>query len=190
MGPDEKLMMEKMGFSNFTAKWQTNLEEKEEVEVKEERHTFRFEVFISAQLKENMFNAFFRCLVCDLELNSEDTYASHVRGVRHVVSILGKYAPFSSWTNWQKNEKLQSAARGEILVVPPSTQTRVKVPVTLKEKIKECNEPLVGLAYVREVLPLSNQEMEPHYYCDLCNQQGQANCMLLHLKLVPTFTLS
>ena len=92
MGPDEKLMMEKMGFSNFTAKWQTNLEEKEEVEVKEERHTFRFEVFISAQLKENMFNAFFRCLVCDLELNSEDTYASHVRGVRHVVSILGKYA--------------------------------------------------------------------------------------------------
>ena len=42
MGPDEKLMMEKMGFSNFTAKWQTNLEEKEEVEVKEERHTFRF----------------------------------------------------------------------------------------------------------------------------------------------------
>ena len=75
-------------------------------------------------------------------------------------------------------------------MVPPSTQTRVKVPVTLKEKIKECNEPLVGLAYVREVLPLSNQEMEPHYYCDLCNQQGQANCMLLHLKLVPTFTLS
>jgi len=66
--------------------------------------------------------------------------------------------------------------------VPPSTQTRVKVPVTLREKIKECNEPLVGLAHVREVLPISNREMEPHYYCNLCNQQGQANCMLLHLK--------
>jgi len=143
--PDEKLMMEKMGFTNFTAKWQTELEEKE-VEVKEERPTFR-------------------CMVCNLELNSEDTFASHVRGVRHV-----------------KNEKLQSAARGEILVVPPSTQTRVKVPVTLREKIKECNEPLVGLAHVREVLPISNREMEPHYYCNLCNQQGQANCMLLHLK--------
>jgi len=143
--PDEKLMMEQMGFSKFTAKWQTELEEKE-VEVKEERPTFR-------------------CMVCDLELNSEDTYASHVRGMRHV-----------------KNEKLQSAARGEILVVPPSTQTRVKVPVTLREKIKECNEPLVGLAHVREVLPISNREMEPHYYCNLCNQQGQANCMLLHLK--------
>ena len=85
---------------------------------------------------------------------------------------------------FQKNVKLQAAARGEILVVPPSTQTRVKVPVTLATKIKECNEPLVGLAHVREVLPLSNQEMEPHYYCNLCNQQGQANCMLLHLKLV------
>lgn len=147
MDPDEKLMKEKMGFSNFTAKWQNNLDENEEVNVKEEERPT------------------FWCVVCDLELNSEDTYESHLRGVRHV-----------------KNEKLQSAARGEILVVPPSTQTRVKVPVTLKEKIKECNEPLVGLPYVREVLPCSNREMEPHYYCDLCNQQGQANCMLLHLK--------
>jgi len=147
LDPEKKLMQEHMGFSNFTAKWQTALDEKEEeVEMKEERPSFR-------------------CVVCDLELNSADTYASHIRGVRHV-----------------KNEKLQSAERGEILVVPPSTQTRVKVPVTLGEKIKECNEPLVGLADVREVLPISNREMEPHYYCDLCNQQGQANCMLLHLK--------
>ena len=29
MDPNEKLMMEKMGFSNFTAKWQTELEEDE-----------------------------------------------------------------------------------------------------------------------------------------------------------------
>ena len=113
-----------------------------------------------------------------------------------MVSTFAKYLSLEKlaeelfhWKNWQKNEKLQSAAGGEILVVPPSTQTRVKVPVTLGEKIKECNDALVGLAFVREVLPISNQEMEPHYYCDLCNQQGQANCMLLHLKLVTTFTL-
>ena len=78
--------------------------------------------------------------------------------------------------------KLQAAARGEILVVPPSTSTRIKVPVKLKEKMRECNDALVGLKFVREVSPISNQEMEPHYYCKLCNQQGQANCMLLHLK--------
>ena len=47
--PDEKLMMEQMGFSKFTAKWQTELEEKE-VEVKEERPTFRWDVFISDHL--------------------------------------------------------------------------------------------------------------------------------------------
>ena len=103
-----------------------------------------------------------------------------------MVSTLANISPLILEKPCQKNEKLQSAARGEILVVPPSTQTRVKVPVTLKEKIKECNEPLVGLGYVREVLPISNREMEPHYYCDLCTQQGQANCMLLHLKSVPT----
>ena len=47
MDPDEKLMKEKMGFSKFTAKWQNNLEENEEVNVKEEeRPTFWFEIFI------------------------------------------------------------------------------------------------------------------------------------------------
>ena len=43
-------MKEQMGFSNFTAKWQTNLDEKDggeggwRMEVKEESSTFRFEV--------------------------------------------------------------------------------------------------------------------------------------------------
>ena len=147
---------------------------------------FQVSIVLHIEIFFTFFQISLRCQVCDLELNSADTYASHVRGERHVVSTLANISPLILEKPCQKNEKLQSAARGEILVVPPSTQTRVKVPVTLKEKIKECNEPLVGLGYVREVLPISNREMEPHYYCDLCTQQGQANCMLLHLKLVPT----
>ena len=47
MDPDEKEMMDKMGFAKFTAKWQNGKWEEEEVEVKEERPTFRFEVFIA-----------------------------------------------------------------------------------------------------------------------------------------------
>jgi len=146
----EEEMLKKMGFTNFSTKWQKIQEEHEEVDndmdVKEEYPSFR-------------------CEVCNLELNSIDTLTSHEKGMRHM-----------------KNVKLQAAARGEILVVPPSTSTRIKVPVKLKEKMRECNDALVGLKFVREVLPISNQEMEPHYYCKLCNQQGQANCMLLHLK--------
>ena len=40
--PDSKLMMEQMGFAQFTAKWQNNKWEEEEMEVKEEKPTFRF----------------------------------------------------------------------------------------------------------------------------------------------------
>ena len=98
--------------------------------------------------------------------------------------------------------KEQAAEKGHCLVVPPSTQTRVKVPVTLHKMVEECNKPLVGLSCVTEVrpykkwiyqvaninrgyiqvLPISDQEMEPQNYCTLCSQQGQAYCMLLHLK--------
>merc|ERR1719282_2097018 len=105
--------MRLMGFTNFTTKWQKIQEEQEELDddmdVKEEYPSFR-------------------CEVCNLELNSIDTLASHEKGMRHM-----------------KNVKLQAAARGEILVVPPSTSTRIKVPVKLKEKMRECNDALVGI---------------------------------------------
>ena len=52
----------------------------------------------------------------------------------------------------QKKLKEQAAERGLCLVVPPSTQTRVKVPVTLHKMMEECNEPLVGLSYITEVI--------------------------------------
>lgn len=104
------------------------------------------------------------CDVCDLGLNSRDTYASHVRGQKHM-----------------KKLQMFSVQRG-LAVELPQAKTRVKVPVRLQEKVVESNEPVVGLAYVREVIAMADQEMEPHYQCSLCRQQGQANCMLLHLR--------
>ena len=47
MDPDSKLMMEQMGFAQFTAKWQNNKWEEEEMEVKEEKPTFRFSFLTS-----------------------------------------------------------------------------------------------------------------------------------------------
>lgn len=104
------------------------------------------------------------CDVCDLALNSRDTYASHVRGQKHM-----------------KKLQMFSVQRG-LAVELPQVKTRVKVPVRLEEKVVESNEPVVGLAFVREVIAMSDGEMEPHYQCSLCRQQGQANCMLLHLR--------
>jgi len=139
-------MKKVMGFGDFTSSWR-------------ERENSADDVFLVEGGRA------FVCEVCNLELNSEVTFASHIRGSRHV-----------------KKVKEEAAEKGHCLVVPPSTQTRVKVPVTLHKMVEECNEPLVGLSCVTEVLPISDQEMEPQYYCTLCSQQGQAYCMLLHLK--------
>jgi len=139
-------MKKVMGFGDFTSSWR-------------ERENSADDVFLVEGGRA------FVCEVCNLELNSEVTFASHIRGSRHV-----------------KKVKEEAAEKGHCLVVPPSTQTRVKVPVTLHKMVEECNEPLVGLSCVTEVLPISDQEMEPQNYCTLCSQQGQAYCMLLHLK--------
>lgn len=139
-------MKKVMGFGDFTSSWR-------------ERENSADDVFLVEGGRA------FVCEVCNLELNSEVTFASHIRGSRHV-----------------KKVKEEAAEKGHCLVVPPSTQTRVKVPVTLHKMVEECNKPLVGLSCVTEVLPISDQEMEPQYYCTLCSQQGQAYCMLLHLK--------
>jgi len=135
-----------MGFGDFTSSWRERENSAADVVLVEGGQSFV-------------------CEVCNLELNSEVTFASHIGGSRHV-----------------KKVKEHAAEKGHCLVLPPSTQTRVKVPVTLHKMTEECNEPLVGLSCVTEVVPISDQEMEPQYYCTLCSQQGQAYCMLLHLK--------
>ena len=46
--------------------------------------------------------------------------------------------------------------------------------------MSESTEPVVGLSFLTETLAVSDPEMEPHYTCELCNQQ--ASVMLLHLS--------
>ena len=104
------------------------------------------------------------CVICEIQLNSIQTYNSHAVGKDH-----------------QKKMKAFRLSRGEA-IPPPSAPSKVEVPVRLAQKVVETVEPVVGLCYVTETLAESDPEMEPHYSCSLDNQQGQANCMLLHLQ--------
>ena len=108
----------------------------------------------------------FYCNLCMITLSSEETMISHRTGVKHTkraTEITG-----GGDDNW-------------IIPVPNPPSSRVKVPVRLHEKILECHDPVVGLKYVTEVLPVSDPEMEPHYECQLCDKQGEANVILMHL---------
>jgi len=69
-----------------------------------------------------------------------------------------------------------------IIPIQNPEPTRTKVPTKLIDKIREDrSNPVVGLGFIKEFIPVSNSEMEPHYECELCESQGQANCMFSHL---------
>jgi len=123
----------------------------------------------------------FYCQICLIELNSLDTMRSHVKGVKHMKKELQ--------LDSQKEEKIRKgemsrreAERGpKVIPIPNPESTKKKVPVRLHEKIKETRDPVVGLDFIREYIAVSDPEMEPHYECDLCGNQGIANGMFSHL---------
>ena len=104
------------------------------------------------------------CDVCSIELNSEDTMMSHMRGAKHMKKSLAKSMP-----------------ENPIRPISNPAPTRKKQPVRLQQKIIETNHKIVGLTFIREFIACSNSEMEPHYECSLCETQGMSNCMFQHL---------
>jgi len=93
---------------------------------------------------------------------------SHSRGSKHI----------------KKLRELESKGLGveqPIFPIRNPLPTRTKVPSYLIDKIRENSTPVVGLDFIKEFVPVSNSEMEPHYECSLCDSQGQANGMFCHL---------
>lgn len=122
------------------------------------------------------------CQICWLELSSEDTMINHLNGVSS--GELGVCLSYVSSFEQVKHTKRQSEWGGEgpgIVQIPNPRPSRVKVPVRLHQKIRECPDPIVGLDFISEILPVSDPEMEPHYRCGLCGNQGIANGMFAHL---------
>merc|ERR1719219_2361192 len=64
----------------------------------------------------------------------------------------------------------------------PNPEPRKKVPIKLVQKIRDSSgQYIVGLDSITEYIPVSDDEMEPHYRCGLCDSKGQSNCMFSHL---------
>jgi hypothetical protein len=111
----------------------------------------------------------FICQLCDCVLSSEIAKASHVKGEKHLK--LKKI----------RNQKKSDAGIFTNTKVREPEAGKKKVPIRLHQKIMESTEPAIGLSYVEEFIPISNKEMEPHYCCTLCNNQGIANGMFSHV---------
>ena len=131
-----------------------------------------FRIGPGAGLQDRAQKKTFYCQICLIELNSEDTMKSHVKGVKH----LKRKQTVNSEQKWEKGEQPPT-----VIPIPNPPPTKVKIPIRLHVKIRETREPVVGLEYVREYIPESDQEMEPYYKCEICGCQGIANGMFSHL---------
>jgi len=115
------------------------------------------------------------CDLCLVELNSDDTMKAHKDGQKHLKKR-------KAYENQAIEEgKLIDETACYIRPIAPQKLAPKKIPIRLREKLRETKEAVVGLEFVTEVISYSDIEMEPHYECRLCPNQGQANHMFNHL---------
>jgi len=126
----------------------------------------------------------FQCLLCLIPLSSLETMMSHKQGAKHTRKVIAKQEEVREMFYRQeisKETELEELNKEWIMPVSNPQSLKMKVPVRLHEKILECEEPVVGLDYITELLPESDPEMEPQYSCKLCGSTGPANGMFTHL---------
>jgi len=126
----------------------------------------------------------FQCLLCLIPLSSLETMMSHKQGAKHTRKVIAKQEEVREMFYRQeisKETELEELNKEWILPVSNPQSLKMKVPVRLHEKILECEEPVVGLDFITELLPESDPEMEPQYSCQLCGSTGPANGMFTHL---------
>ena len=141
------------------------------------------------------------CEVCYVELNSAETKASHEKGVKHIKRMQiekERRAEQESKTGVKTFFPKASTLPFPVNVVNPESDSALllqaikqienplpvqkKIPIRLCEKLRETNDPIVGLKYISEIIACSSAEVEPFYQCHLCGTQGEANGMFNHLK--------
>jgi len=106
----------------------------------------------------------FYCSVCKISLNSQATRVIHEKGARHTKNVL------------------RSEVDDGVIFPKANPESRKKIPIKLGQKIKDTpGQYIVGLDSITEYIPVSDDEMEPHYRCGLCDSKGQSNCMFSHL---------
>jgi len=126
----------------------------------------------------------FQCLLCLIPLSSLETMMSHKQGAKHTRKVIAKQEEVREMFyrgEISREEEEREINKEWIMPVSNPQSLKIKVPVRLHEKILECEEPVVGLDFVTELLPESDPEMEPQYSCKLCGSTGPANGMFTHL---------
>jgi len=122
------------------------------------------------------------CEMCLVELSSLDTMKSHVSGVKHMKKQMAlKNDREDKVRMGLISEEEAQSSTPTVRPIPNPESIKKKIPIRLHEKIRDTMDPVVGLKFITEYIPVSDAEMEPHYECGLCGNQGQSNGMFSHL---------
>ena len=121
----------------------------------------------------------FYCDLCLVTLSSVVTMMIHSSGVNHEKKRLALESKREE--NIRNGLMTGHEKMPGIRQIPNPEPVRVKVPVRLHDRIKDSQDPVVGLQHIQEFLTQSDPEMEPHYLCNLCGKKGSSNSMFSHL---------
>lgn len=119
------------------------------------------------------------CDVCYVALSSHETMKSHSNGAKHQKKMLALQKEWDEKV--RRGEKSPDDPLPGIKQVPNPESLKVKIPIRLHERVRDASEPVIGLAFITELLTESDPEMEPHYECKLCGSVGTSNSMFSHL---------
>lgn len=110
-------------------------------------------------LKKQRVSYSFFCDVCQIELNSQVTYDSHIMGAKHLKK--------------EKNLKAKKSGKNNKNVGSSD----------FRERIYGTEEPIVGLSYIEEILPLTDPKgvYDSMYRCGLCCTTGSSVSMFDHI---------
>eukprot|EP00092_Neocalanus_flemingeri_P091365 GFUD01115827.1.p1 GENE.GFUD01115827.1~~GFUD01115827.1.p1 ORF type:complete len:274 (+),score=81.53 GFUD01115827.1:58-879(+) len=127
--------------------------------------------------KRTTVQAYFHCLVCDCHLKSLRPLCDHVRGNKHVRKVFMKKRQILGLPLEQQNAPKVKKLKKET--------PRVDVGQTLRQRLQECGEPVLGLEYVTEFVNPDNPSDHPLYTCRLegCKSAwGTSHDMQNHVK--------
>jgi len=116
------------------------------------------------------------CETCEVDLNSEVTYNTHITGAKHKKK--------------EKNKQMMSERGLEVTGVndsqslaPPKAKKSKKAAIDFRELVRESMEPVIGLHYVIEIFPEdSSGDNDAMYSCTLCCCDSTAASMFAHIK--------
>jgi hypothetical protein len=117
----------------------------------------------------------FFCNTCHVQMTTQQAMEAHLSGAQHLKTQLNK----------------ELYEKGKVKMVGPFNYIKFedherkhepkKKPKRLSEKLLKVQKPYAGLKFIQEILSVTKADKDPHYYCKLCNYDGNADLMLNHL---------